>query len=70
MSLNAVVLGTTALLGILVATTASTVGLLSVWAGWGRGHWFVRLAVVLVVLSLGMAIPAYDLVLMFLTQQK
>lgn len=52
----------------LVATSASGIGLLSVWAGDGRGHWFVRLPAVGAVLALGTLIPAYDLILLFFTQ--
>lgn len=53
---------------VLVATASSVVGLLSVWAGLGRGHWFVRLAAVGAVLALGIFVPAYDLILLFFTQ--
>ncbi len=46
----------------------SVVGVVAVWAALGRPHWFVRIAVVGGLLSLGLAIPAHDQVLLFLTQ--
>ncbi|MEX0610815.1 MAG: hypothetical protein WD229_01735 [Pirellulales bacterium] len=52
----------------LVMMAASTIGLLSIWAGMGRRHWFLRLAAVGAVLALGIFVPAYDLVLLFFTQ--
>jgi hypothetical protein len=46
----------------------SLFGLLAVWAGLGRGHWFVRTAVVLGCISLLMTIPAFELVIVYLLQ--
>jgi hypothetical protein len=46
----------------------SLVGLVAIWAALGRPHWFIRLAVLGGVLSLGLPIRAYDLVLIFATQ--
>ncbi len=50
----------------ILATTA--VGLVAVWVGLGRPHWFVRLAALGGLLGLGLLVPAYDLVVVFLLQ--
>ncbi len=54
--------------GVLIATSGSLVGLLALWAAWSRRHWFLRTAVVGGVLLLAVAIPAYEPMLVFLTQ--
>ncbi|MHC4404429.1 MAG: hypothetical protein ACYTG0_32650 [Planctomycetota bacterium] len=64
----------TIFLGALALLAHSVVGLVAIWVGLGRGHWFLRVAVLGGVLALGLAIPsfellpAYELVLLFLTQ--
>ena len=45
---------------LLTILMASVVGLLAIWAGLGRGHWFLRAAVVLGCISLLLTIPAYE----------
>ena len=61
-------MATTAVLVLLAVTTSSVVGLLGVWAGLGRGHWFVRVAVVGAVLGLALLIPAYELAVPYAIQ--
>ena len=46
----------------------SVTGLLAIWAGLGRPHWFVRAVVVLAGLSLWLVVPAYEPMLIFFTQ--
>ncbi len=46
----------------------SLAGLLAVWGGLGRPHWFVRAMVVLSGLSLWLFVPAYEPMLVFFTQ--
>jgi len=46
----------------------SLVGLIAIWAALGRPHWFIRLAVLGGLLSLGLPIGAHDLILIFATQ--
>ena len=41
------------------------VGLVAIWVGLGRPHWFIRLAVLGGLLSLSLAIPAHDLMILF-----
>ena len=55
-------------LNLLVLTTGSIAGLACVWATLGRPHWFWRLAVVGVVASLPLLIPAYELLIWFFSQ--
>ena len=54
--------------GVLVATSGALVGLLVVWAAWSRRHWFLRTAVVGGVLASAALIPAYEPMLVSLTQ--
>jgi hypothetical protein len=51
--MNMLELYPTLLFAGLVATCASAIGLLSIWAGLGGGHWFLRLAAVGAVLARG-----------------
>jgi hypothetical protein len=53
---------------MLAVLAHSLVGLAAIWAGLGRRHWFIRLAVLGGVLGLGVPMGAYDLMLIFLTQ--
>jgi len=53
-------------LGLAAAGVYLPVTLVAIWAGWSKRHWFLRFAVVGGVLSLGLTIPAYDAVLVFL----
>jgi hypothetical protein len=53
---------------LLTVLMASLVGLLAIWAGLGRGHWFLRVAVVLGCISLLMLIPAFELVIVYVLQ--
>ncbi|MCX7424248.1 MAG: hypothetical protein NTW96_01205 [Planctomycetia bacterium] len=57
-----------AILLLLAVTSQSVVGLLAIWAGLGRGHWFVRVAALAAVLGLALLIPAYELVVVFTVQ--
>jgi hypothetical protein len=45
---------------LLLATSFTCVGLLSLWAAWSPRHWFPRAAVFLAVLSPLLLIPAYE----------
>jgi hypothetical protein len=56
------------LLCLLTILMASVVGLLAIWAGLGRGHWFLRAAVVLACISLLLTIPAFELVIVYSLQ--
>jgi hypothetical protein len=53
---------------LLMAAMMSLVGLLAIWAGLGRGRWFLRAAVVLGCISLLMLIPAFELVIVYVLQ--
>ncbi|MBN2579275.1 MAG: hypothetical protein JXB10_09815 [Pirellulales bacterium] len=54
---------------LLVVTTFSATGLGAVWAGLSnRWHWFFRMAVVVGVVALPLAIPAYELVVVIFLQ--
>ena len=55
-------------LGILIATSASLIGLLAVWAAWSPRHWFLRTALAGGVPLLAVPIPAYEPMLVFLIQ--
>jgi hypothetical protein len=44
------------------------VGLVAIWAGLGRPHWFIRVIIVGGLLALGLPIPAYDLMALFFVQ--
>ncbi|HUY87479.1 MAG TPA: hypothetical protein VMV10_01970 [Pirellulales bacterium] len=54
-------------LAVLV-TTYSLVGLVAVWGALGRGHWFGRVAAVLLFLSAWLAAPDYGIWVAFLVQ--
>ncbi|HXT57436.1 MAG TPA: hypothetical protein VN699_02325 [Pirellulales bacterium] len=56
------------LLTVLAASAASLYGLLAIWAGLGRGHWFVRAAVVAAAIGMLLPVPAFDLAIVFLSQ--
>jgi len=56
------------LLAVLTVASYSLVGLLAIWAGLGRPHWFLRVAVVGGVLLLLLLIPAYEPLLLFSIQ--
>ena len=55
--------------GLLAILQMSFVGLWSIWAGLGRRHWFVRVAVVLGWVSLPLVIPAYEVLIALLDQR-
>ena len=57
-----------ALLAVLTVTSYSFVGLLAIWGGLGRPHWFLRLSVVGGILLLLLLIPAYEPLLVFSIQ--
>ena len=59
-----------ALLCLLTVLMMSLVGLLAIWGGLGRGHWAVRAAVVLGLFSLLMTIPAFELVIVYVTSSR
>ena len=56
-------LTTEVVVGALLATSFTTVGLLSLWAATSPRHWFVRTVVVLALLSPILVVPAYELFL-------
>ncbi|MHC4178282.1 MAG: hypothetical protein ACYSWU_12295, partial [Planctomycetota bacterium] len=56
------------LLGVLTVATYSLVGLLAIWAGLGRPHWFLRVAVLGGILLLLLLIPAYEPLVLFSIQ--
>ncbi len=56
------------LFGLLTVATYSLVGLLAIWAGLGKPHWFLRVAVVGGTLLLLLLIPAYEPLLLFSIQ--
>jgi len=53
---------------VVLVTTYSLVGLVAVWGGLGRGHWFLRVAAVLLFLSVWLAAPDYRFWVAFLVQ--
>lgn len=53
------------LLGVLTVASYSLVGLLAIWAGLGRPHWFLRVAILGGTLLLLLLIPAYEPLLLF-----
>jgi hypothetical protein len=65
---NEVAVAVSATLLLLAVTLQSVVELLAIWAGLGRGHWFVRVAALAAVLGLALLIPAYELVIVFTVQ--
>jgi hypothetical protein len=56
------------LFGLVVVSFMSFFGLLVVWAGLGRGNWFVRAAITLGCVSLLLLIPAYELMIVYVLQ--
>ena len=58
--------GEMAFFGGLAILAYSVVGLVAIWVAWGRPHWFLRLAVLGGLLSLGLAVRPYDLMVVFL----
>lgn len=56
------------LLAILTVATYSLVGLLAIWAGLGRPHWFLRVALVGGVLLSLLLIPAFEPLVLFSIQ--
>jgi hypothetical protein len=53
---------------LLAACAAAVYGLLAIWFGVGRGHWFVRAAVVAAAIGMLVPVPAFDLAIVFLSQ--
>jgi hypothetical protein len=56
------------ILRFLAVLAMTFIGLWSIWAGFGRAHWFVRVSVLLGWISLVLVIPAYELLILFLVQ--
>lgn len=56
------------LVAVLLVTTFTSVGLLGLWAATSRWHWFLRVVVVLGVLSILLLRPMYEPFFIFLTQ--
>jgi len=54
--------------GTLLVTTFTSVGLLGLWATTSRWHWFLRTGIALVVLSPLLLIPAYEPLLLLVVQ--
>jgi hypothetical protein len=52
----------------LIVSATSLMGLLGIWAAKSRRHWFVRAAVVACPIALLAAVPAFELVLIFLAE--
>ncbi len=59
---------TLVLLGILAFLACNVTGLVAIWGALGRPHWFLRIAVVGGLLSIWLAVPAYELILIFFVQ--
>jgi hypothetical protein len=55
---------------VVLVTTYSLVGLVAVWGALGRGHWFGRIAAVLLFLSAWLAAPDYGIWVAFLVQSS
>ena len=53
---------------LLALAAANCLGVLAIWAGLGRGHWFLRMLVVVGAIALPVLIPAYELVVMVSVQ--
>lgn len=53
---------------LIIVATYTTFGLAAIWAGRGKGHWFPRAMVLLLLSGAWLLVPAYDLWLVFLTQ--
>ena len=53
---------------LLTLLSITTVGLLGIWTALGRGHWFVRVAVVSALLGPLLLIPAYEPLVVFVIQ--
>ena len=54
--------------GTVLVTTFTSVGLLGLWAATSRWHWFLRMGIALIVLSPLLLIPAYEPLLLLLVQ--
>ncbi len=61
-------MNTPLLLALLAACAATLYGFMAIWASLGRGHWFVRVAVVAAAIAIFIPVPAYDLAIVFITQ--
>jgi hypothetical protein len=61
-------LTTELVLGALLVTSFTSMGLIALWAATSRWHWFVRWAVVLATLSPLLAVPPYEPFLIFALQ--
>lgn len=53
---------------VLALTVFSSSGLIAIWAGLGRPHWFLRMLVLVGIIALPLAVPAHEIVLLFLVQ--
>ncbi|HEX5497982.1 MAG TPA: hypothetical protein VFX03_02105, partial [Thermomicrobiales bacterium] len=53
---------------MLAACAATLYGLLAIWAGLGRGRWFVRAAVLAAAIGMLVPVPAFDLAIVFSSQ--
>jgi len=56
------------LFALLILTTLSSVGLVMIWAGLGRWHWFFRTIVAVAVIAAFLLLPARELVVLFSAQ--
>ena len=56
------------LLGVLTVATCSLVGLVAIWGALATCHWLLRTTVVGAMIAVALAIPAYDLALVFFIQ--
>ena len=57
------------LLAVLSVTSSALVGLVAIWAALAkRPHWSIRCGLLLGMISLGLLIPAHELVAMFFVQ--
>ena len=61
-------LTTEVILGALVVTSYSTMGLVSLWAATSPRHWFLRMLTVLGALAVLLMVPACEPVLVFAIQ--
>lgn len=53
---------------MLAIASSSAGGLLAIWVGLGRGHWFLRVAAIFAVLGLLLSIPAHELAVVYAVQ--
>jgi hypothetical protein len=56
------------LIAVLVLTVFTATGLIGVWTGLGKPHWFFRFSLAVAVVAFPLTIPAYELAIVFFAQ--